>query len=479
MQTQNDRAAIQVALGLAAFMAPFMGSSLNLAIPFIGKDFSMSAFSLTFLVSVYLLATAVFQMPAARLADLIGRRRVYLAGLCCFGIATLLSAFAWSGTALIVFRFVSGLGSAMVFSTMIAILTVVFPKEERGRALGVNTAIVYLALSIGPFAGGVLSEYLGWRSIFYISFGLLVAAYLAASRAIRQEWVEARGEPYDYAGATVYMLAIGGVVLGFSHLPHWGGWTLFGAGVLAAAAFAVIEKRHTYPLLKLDLFLQNRHFRLSALSAMINYSASFGISFLLSLYLHFIKGLSAEWSGFVLMAQPFAQAALSPLAGRLSDRINPSYLTTSGMAAITLGLLLMSFLTPGTPIVHIVCILFMVGIGFAMFSSPNVNMIMGSVSRRDAGLASATTGTARQIGQSMSIAITSLIVHVYMGELEMSVETAAMYLPAMQVSFLLFAGICLVGVYTSASKLTGRASQTQWRHISGRFDNADDASDPD
>lgn len=470
MTIRSNRRVAQVALGLAAFLVPFMGSSLNLAIPFIGADFSMSAFSITFLVSVYLLGAAILQMPAARLADLIGRRRVFLLGLTIFGISSLLSGLAWSGASLILFRLLSGLGSSLVFATMIAILTAIFPKEERGRVLGVNTAVTYLGLSVGPFFGGLLATHLGWRSIFILCFALIAAATAVAAKGIRDEWVEARGEPYDYTGATVFILAIGGLVLGFSHLPLLEGWALLAIGVAASVFFVLFERRHPYPVLKLDIFFHNRHFRLSALSAMINYSASFAIGFIMSLYLQFVKGMSADWSGFVLMSQPLSQAILSPIAGRLSDRVNPSYLTTSGMGAISLGIFLLAFLKPDTSIYIVLAILCLIGIGFAMFSSPNVNIIMGSVSRRDAGLASATTGTVRLIGQALSIAMTSLIVHAYMGDYEMGLETAVMYLPAMKTALLVFAGVCLIGVYTSASKLMGPDDMKDWKHVSARIE---------
>lgn len=474
MEIRSNRHMVQFALCLAVFLVPFMGASLNLAMPFIAADFSMSAFSLTFLVSTYLLGTALFQMPAARLGDLIGRRRVFLIGMVGLGLATLMCGLSWSGASLIFFRVLAGIGSALVFATNMAILTSVFPREQRGRALGINTAVVYLSLSVGPLLGGLLAKHFGWRSIFFVAFAMTAAATAVSVRAIRDEWIEAKGEPFDHVGGFVYALAVGGVVMGFSHLPDAMGWVLLVLGLVATLAFVRVEGRAAFPMLKLDLFFGNRHFRLSALSAMINYSASFAISFILSLYLQFVKGMEADRAGLVLMAQPLAQTILSPFAGRLSDRVNPSYLTTSGMAAISVGLALLSLLTPETPLYVAALMLFLIGTGFAMFSSPNVNLIMGSVSSRDAGLASATTGTARQIGQAMSMAMTSLIIHAYMGDREITVETAALYLPAIKTALLIFAAVCLVGVYTSASKLIGGDDSREWRHISVRGGSGED-----
>ena len=276
MVIRSDRRKVQFALCLAVFLVPFMGSSLNLAMPRIANDFSMSAFFQTFLVSSYLVGAAMFQMPAARLGDLFGRRRIFLIGLAAFGLFSILSGFAWSGNALLFCRFACGVGSAMVFATNMAILSAVFPKEERGQAFGINTAVVYFAVAIGPLLGGLLSQHLGWRSIFFACFLLTAAAFVFAARSIRDEWTEAAGESFDHRGAGVYAVAVAGVVAGFSFLPHWGGWTMLGLGTAAFILFVKLEARTAVPMLKLDLFFNNRHFRLGALSAMINYAASLG-----------------------------------------------------------------------------------------------------------------------------------------------------------------------------------------------------------
>lgn len=469
MTIKSNPRHVQVSLCIAVFLVPFMGSSLNLALPLIVADFSMSAFALTFLISMYLVAAAMFQMPAARLGDLLGRKRFYLVGLIIFGVFSLMCGLSWSGTTLILFRFLSGVGSALVFATNMAILTSVFPKEQRGQALGINTAVVYFAIAAGPFLGGLLAHHFGWRSIFLVSAVLTVVAVASGYCSIKDEWTVARGEPFDRSGSTVYSLSIGCIVLGFTFLPLVPGWALLVLGFLGTLLFIRIERGAAFPMLKLDIFFHNRHFRLSSLSAMINYSASFAIGFILSLYLQYVIGMTPDRAGLVLIAQPVTQSILSPIGGWLSDRINPSFLTTGGMGAITIGLFLLSRLTPATPLWHVILILVLVGIGFAMFSSPNVNIIMGSVSRQDSGLASATTGTARLTGQALSMAMTSLIIHHYMGNHELTLETADLFLPAMQTGFLLFAGICLAGIYTSASKLTGGGGKREWRHVSGKF----------
>lgn len=470
MATRSNPMAVQIALCLSVFLVPFMGSSLNLAMPLIVRDFPMSAFSLTFLVSAYLVAAAMFQMPAARIADMRGRRKIYLLGLGVFSVFSLASGLSWSGASLTAFRFLSGVGSAMVFATNMAILTAVFPKNERGKALGVNTAVVYFSAAAGPFLGGLLAARFGWRSIFFVCTVVAVLSMIVAVFAINDEWTEAKGEAFDTPGTGIYLVAVGGVIFGFSFLPLWAGWALLLVGAVAFVLFAWTEKRVASPMIHLDLFYENRHFRLSSLSAMINYSASFAIGFVMSLYLQYVKGMGTDSAGLALMAQPVTQMLLSPFAGKLSDRVNPSILATSGMGLICVGLIGLSQLGGETPVWGSVIILAVIGVGFALFSSPNMNLIMGSVASKDAGLASATTGTARLLGQSLSIATTSLIVNAYLGRQALTMETSGLFLPAMNMAFWIFAGICLVGVYTSASKLLGADGKNGWQHVSQRLE---------
>ncbi len=460
---------VQIALSLAVFLVPFTGSSLNLALPQIAAEFSMSAFLLTFIVSLYLAASAMGQMPAARAADLIGRRKLFLLGLALFAVFSLASAFAWSGTVLILCRFLAGVASALVFATNMAILTAVFPKEKRGQALGVNTAVVYLSFAIGPVLGGLLAHYYGWRSILLVTTAITLAAIAASVLAIKDEWKVAAGEPYDKPGAALYTVTVAALIFGFTFIPGHAGWGLLALALLGLYAFVKTELATAAPMLKLNLFLENRHFRLAALSAMINYAAAFAIGFILSLYLQSVRGLDTRAAGLILISQPIVQTFAALFGGWLSDRINPSILTTLGMGMIMVGLLLLALLTPTTPVYFIVLVLILIGLGFGLFSPPNSNLIMGSVSQRDSSTASATTGTARQIGQALSIAITSLVVHHYMGDQPLTTETAGLFLPAIRTAFLLFAAICLAGCYTSASKLMGGKEAMDWKHVSGRL----------
>jgi MFS family permease len=452
MTSSNTRTA-QIAIALTSFLVPFVGSALNLALPQIGRDLGMNVVTLSLMVSAYLLPCAMFQMPAARLGDLYGRRKIYLLGIGGFALFSLLSGLAWSSTALIVFRALTGVSSAMMFGTAMAILTALFPQQQRGKVLGINTAVVYFALTVGPLCGGLLTHYLGWRSIFIACCFAGAVAVTFSLIAIRDEWAEARGEPFDFIGSALYALTLFATIYGFSLLPNAFSWMLLIAGIVAAFAFVRFEYRCRFPVFNLDLLANNRAFRLSTVAAMINYSVTAVSAFLLSLYLQYVRGLDAQHTGLLLMLQPIVQTIVSPLAGRWSDRVHPASLATAGMVMVALSLFGLCFLTENTPWFVLVILLLLFGAGFGTFSSPNVNMIMSSVDKAAYGTASAVTGTARLIGQSFSIGIATLAIHLYLGTAAISAAHHAAFMSSLRLTCAIFVVLCIVGIYASASRL--------------------------
>jgi len=446
--TASRRPALVVTT-LASFTTPFMGSSVNIALPAIERTFGLDAVTLGWVASSYLLAAAIFLLPFGRLADICGRKRVFVAGLVVHSAASLLAALAPSGPLLLAGRAVQGLGGGMIFGTGIAILVSVYPPAERGRVLGINVAAVYTGLSLGPFAGGFLTHALGWRSLFFVvaAFGFAVVA--VAVRGLKGEWAGARGEPFDVRGTLVYSLALTAVMLGFSSLPGRDGALLLAAGLVGLAAFAVLQARTEHPLLDVGLFRHNRVFAFSSLAALINYSATSAVTFLMSLYLQYIQGLAPTAAGTVLVAQPLTMALFSPLAGRLSDRVEPRLVASAGMAVIVAGLALLVGVGPATPMPRLVAYLLLLGFGFALFSSPNTNAIMASVERRMYSVASATLATMRLTGQMLSMGIVLLIFATRIGKVRITPEAYPDFLAGTHTAFVTFAALSAVGVVAS------------------------------
>ncbi|MDR0873909.1 MAG: MFS transporter, partial [Prevotellaceae bacterium] len=431
----------------AAFLVPFMGSSLNLALPEISDTLSMKAVTLTWLATAYLISTAIFQIPFARLADLLGRKKVFLAGVAIFSLCSFLCGFANSSGMLIALRFLAGIGSAMMMGTNLAILTSLFPPEKRGKALGINTAVVYAALAAGPFVGGMLTHYIGWQSIFFVSAGIGVLVLALSSFFLKGEWVESRGERFDFIGSLLYGAGLAGVIYGFSNLPNVQGIICLAAGVAAFLFFIYFEKRQKYPIFNVRLFSGNRVFALSSLAALINYAATSAIAFMLSLYLQYVKGLDARTAGLILISQACVQSAFSLVAGGLSNRFSASKMATLGMLIIVVGLTGLAFLSADTAYGVIIALLIALGIGFGIFSSPNTNVIMSAVDKKYYTQASATTGTMRLTGQAFSMGIAGMAISCYMGNQKITPALTGVFMQSLQMTFAVFVGLCIVGVW--------------------------------
>ena len=450
-QASTRRAALMAAT-LASFLTPFMDSATNVALPAISQEFAMDAVSLTWIRTAYLLAAAMFLVPFGKLADIHGRKRIFTYGTAVFTLAALLIGLSTSGTMLISVRVMQGFGSAMIFGTGVAILTSVFPPGERGRVLGISVAAVYLGLSLGPSIGGFLTQQLGWRSIFFVTvpLGLIVIGFVIWR--LRGEWAEARGERFDLIGSAIYAVALVALMIGVSQLPAAMGIGLIAIGVLGLAGFVVWEMRVQYPVLNINLLTSNRTFALSNVAALINYGATAAVAFLLSLYLQYIKGLTPQGAGLVLVAQPIVQAVFSPLAGRLSDRIEPRIVASLGMALTATGLFLLIFVSPATPLWAIVIRLVLLGFGFALFSSPNMNAIMGAVPKRFYGVASGTLGTMRLVGQMFSQGIVLLLFVLYIGRVEIAPEYYPLFMTSFKVAFAIFTALCVGGIFASLGR---------------------------
>jgi len=447
----NQQAALIVAT-LTSFLTPFMASSVNIALPSIGKEFAMNAVLLSWIATSYLLSAAMFLVPFGRIADIYGRKKIFTYGILLYAISSLLSAIAPSAIWLITFRILQGIGGAMMFGTAIAILTSVFPIGERGKALGFNVAAVYTGLSLGPFVGGFLTQHLGWRSIFLTNCFLAVIVVGLVFWKLKGEWAGAIGEKFDFLGSVILSITIVSVMYGFSLLPALTGVWLVLLGILGMIAFVRWETKVEYPVLNISLFGNNRVFAFSNLAALINYSATSAISFLLSLYLQYTKGLTPQDAGLILVSQPVVMAIFSPLAGRLSDKIEPRIVASAGMALTVVGLLLFTFLNSTTDLAFIIFSLVLLGFGFALFSSPNTNAVMSSVEKRFYGVASATLGTMRLTGQMLSMGIAMLVFALYLGRAQITPEKYPAFLTSTKTAFIIFAVLCFGGIFASLSR---------------------------
>jgi EmrB/QacA subfamily drug resistance transporter len=443
-----EKSALIVAT-LSSFMGPFTISSVNVALPTIQAEFYADAVLLSWVATAHLLAIAVFLVPFGKAADIYGRKKIFTWGLVLYTFSSFLAVFSFSMEMLIAMRIIQGFGSAMFVTTGMAILTSVFTPSKRGKAIGILVSAVYIGLSVGPFAGGFLARYLGWRSIFAVVVPFGAVSVFITIRYLKGEWADARGEKLDIGGSVLYGFSILALVYGASLLPQKVAVYLIVIGLVGLAAFIRLEMRVRYPVFEVRLFKHNKLFTFSSLAALINYSATFALTFLLSLYLQYIKNMAPQYAGSILIAQPIVMAFFSPLAGRLSDRIEPRLIASAGMMMTAMGLFSFVFISTGTSIVVIVLTLAFLGFGFSLFSSPNMNAIMSAVEKRYFGIASGTVATMRLLGQMASMAITMVVFVVFIGREPISPSNYDQFLKSLRVAFLIFSSLCTIGILFS------------------------------
>ncbi len=455
MQSQSDNALQRITLTMVllnAFTTPLMLSGVNVALPSIASDLSMSAVMLSWIPMAYLMASAMFVLIFGRLADMVGRKRVFLIGISSVIITSLVAAFAVNSTMLITGRFLQGMSAAMLYATQVAIVSSVFPPEKRGRVIGLTISTIYLGLTIGPAIGGYVIDSFGWRASFLMHIPLAVIVFIIGTSFVKGDWRSDERGSFDLFGALIYIFSILLICIAVSSLPSLFSFILLGLSLLGFAFFFLFEKVHKHPILNVSLFFTNRIFTFSCLASLIIYTATFANVVQVSLYLQYLKGLSATTAGIIMMCQPLTMALFSPLAGRLSDKIEPRYLATMGMAISCGGLLLLSNLQIASSINYLVAALVITGLGFSLFSSPNVSAIMSSVEKRSLGSANGVVATMRLFGQMTSMALVTLVFALTLGSVEIQVSNYQELEKAIRLIFTLAACLCLPGLYFSMAR---------------------------
>lgn len=437
---------------ISAFITPFNGSAINIALPAIGHEFAMDAITLSWVATSTLVATAVFLVPLGRLADIRGLKRTMVTGLVVYIFAAIFSAVSFNMETLMASRVLQGLASAMIVSTSTALVVLAFPLSQRGRVLGINVAFVYIGLSVGPFLGGILTQAFGWRSIFWLIVLLLLAPVILTLTLIKGEWAAARGERFDLTGSVIYGIGITALILGFSELPDRTGFIAIILSILMLAGFVLWELRASEPVLNIALFINNRAFGFSNLAALINYAATFAVTFLLSLHLQYINNMTPASAGIVLLAMPIMQTIFSPMAGRLSDRIEPRLLASTGMGLNVAGLFMLIFLNDRLSLYYIIISLIILGLGFALFSSPNTNSVMSSVDKQSLSIASATLATMRLIGQMLSMGVTMMVLAVFIGHVQIAPPVFPQLQSSIRACFAIFTVLCFGGIFASLAR---------------------------
>lgn len=438
---------------VTAFITTFMGSALNLSIPSIGEEFQAGASRVGWTVTIYMLACTALAVPFGRMADMAERKRILASGIFLFCTGSLSGASARSLSALLIFRFLQGVGASMIFSTNVAMVSDAAEKEERGKLLGYTTAANYLGLSAGPAVGGLLNDSFGWRSVFLAAAAVSAAAFFIAVKKLPSEKRTGflRKTYPSGADCVLYVCGISGIMWGMSSAVR----NPFGIGALAAGTVCLTalffgkkgwHYSHT-SLLDLRLFRNKSAFLWTGFAGFFSYGAIFAMNYLLSLYLQLLVGCSSRRAGLILIAAPVMQTLLSPVMGRLSDRRSPGILSALGMALTAAVLAASGLLQEETSVWFTAGLLAVSGVGCALFASPNTSAAMSAAGKDAAGMASAALATMRSAGHTASMAVVTMLTSLFLGPGSLAQAEPSVLLQIMHMAFLLFSGLCILGIF--------------------------------
>ena len=442
---------ILVATSLGVLMSPLLASMIILGLPAIGSEFQVSARDLGWINTAYVLANAVCLVPGAWFVDKIGYKKSFIAGTIIVAVTCLLSVFASSYVSLLTWRVLSGVGVSLLMITSLAILTRIFPKEKRGFVIGINTTMVYVGLTLGPFLGGILTETLGWHSIFLIMAPVVLLSGIMLALCMKTEFT-LPVKKFDGVGALLYAVSMLTLMYGLSTITDAGSIFLAGFGLILFAVFVWYEQRRENPILHIRLFFENKRFARSSYAALLNYAAVYAVTYMVSLYLQSIGQLNAAEAGMIMLFQPLIQVVATPVAGKISDKIDAKYLVTAGMILTIVGLLILSGLGLSMTNVagYIMITQVFIGLGAALFSAPNTSTIMGSVAPAEYSMASSVVSVVRQVGMLISMAVCMAAISLFVGSTDMlGPSMYEEFVEALRVSMLISSGLAVIGVFFS------------------------------
>ncbi len=448
--SNRSKRRVQILVGVGSSMAPFMVASMVVAAPTIGRDFQAEVSLLGWIAAAFFLTAGTFLLPFGRIADIRGSKRIFSLGLVIYIVSATLSAFAPNIFFLILGRAVTGLGAAMVFGTSVALIGLVFPLKERGRAIGINVTAMFIGFTLGLLAGGFLTYYVGWRSIFFIAALVSALDLLLILRYLKGECEISRSKDYDLVGMGLYATSIILILFGLSEIVSIGKWALLVA-VAPLLSFIIWERRYPHPLIDSKL-RKNRALALAVLSNILFQAGSFAIIFLLSLHLQYVYALDSRTSGILLIIPSALTVIIGPLSGKLSDLYTPRLVATLAFLISICGLLVIAFLSPQTPLYIVVLAMFVNGLGIGFFLPSILDWALSTISRENYGVTSALSETARLSGMTLSNSIVIVVFGLILGNAVVRVENLPQFVSSIQLMALIYTVISLIGLLIAFPK---------------------------
>ncbi|MBN2729289.1 MAG: MFS transporter [Bacteroidales bacterium] len=449
----KEQRPLLIAILISSVLGPFLSSAMNVALPQISDDLNMNATELSWVNMSFLLASAAFMIPLGKIADRVGRKAIFILGNIIVLITAIFCVTVSDSFVFLSLRFIQGIGSSMMFVTSMAIITSAFPKEQRGKYIGFAVTAVYLGLSAAPFLGGIFITIFDWKSLFIITIINSVIVILLMMLHKGKDWKEERKMRFDITGSVVFVIFMTLFMYGFAHLiDDTLSQILCGTGAAGLVLFVVIEFQQKNPVFDVRFFASNRVFAFSNLAALINYACTFAVAFLLSLYLQKSRGLNPKDTGLILVIQPIIMAIVANIAGRLSDKYSQRLLASMGMMLSAIGIALLFFVQIDSSFTLIYVALFVLGIGFGLFSTPNTHAVMNAVEPKQFGMASASISTMRISGQMISMGLAALFINWLLGSAKIEPHNSILIVDVMHYVFGIFFVLSIWGIYLSMAR---------------------------
>ena len=433
---------------LLSFFTVFAFNAVIIVIPSIATEFAMSNIVQNWVTILFLLVVAVLSFPAGQISGKYGLKKITIASVILFMVASIANVFVTSSEMFLACRLVLGIALAFINVTSMAMVVSAFKPEERGRALGINIMGVYLGLSLSPVVAGILNFQLGWRAVILSPLPFLILTLIVLLTKIDEEWITFENIPIDFKGSIVYGIGMILFIYGFTILNTSLGVVLTVFGIIILALFAWVELRQDHPVFDVRFF-KNHKFLSANFASLCAYLATFAVTTILNYHLQYIKGYDSQFAGIVLLAAPVCQVLIAPIAGRLSDKYVPQILAAIGMGMGAVSIFMFSLLNDGSSLVFLIISMIIFGFGFGLFSPPNTNVIMSSVPPKDTSVASATVATMRTVGQAMSMGILTLIFAFVMGNVPIIEQYYPLLITSCKITCLICAGLCLASVFAS------------------------------
>ncbi len=406
--TESKRWLILLATSIGGFIGSIMFTSVNVAIPSMMSAFGAEFNVIQWVVLSYLLATCTFLPIVGRLADMLGKKSLYISGYFIFTLGSLLCGIAPNVPTLIALRAVQGFGAAFLTALALAIITDVFPAKERGKAIGLSGSILSVGVVMGPTLGGILADALSWRWVFLIAFIPGVLGMVLGLRYI-PKYQPKTDQRFDYVGASLLFLSLLSLLLALTFGQDLGFLhpfiiTLFLVSVVVASIFLRLERRTPDPIINLALF-KNKQLSIGLITGFITFISISGTIFLMPFYLTNVLGYSARNVGLLMSIAPIALVIFAPMAGFFADRFGERPVTIVGMLSLLIGYFLMAGLSEETTVMGYLLRFLPVGIGMGIFQTPNNSAIMGSVDKTFSGVAGGLLALTRTLGSTAGIAV--------------------------------------------------------------------------